>query len=102
MLDICEKDEDLSVFFVDAANLGEKPGTIKLVRREDIRDKEITTHRVAVMLMASLLERAGKHCAVIGIQPELIEFQGKVTKSVKKSIATVASVLESVMNERDR
>jgi len=102
VLDISEKDEDLTVFFIDAANLGEKPGTIRLVRREDIRDKEITTHRVAVALMASLLDRAGKRSAVIGIQPERIEFQGRVTPTVERSIVAVVSVLEQVMHKNDR
>ena len=102
VLDISEKDEDLTVFFIDAANLGEKPGTIRLVKKADIRDKEITTHRVAVVLMASILERTGKRSAVIGIQPERIEFQGRVTPSVKKSIGTVVSALTKVMREMDR
>jgi hydrogenase maturation protease len=102
VLDISEKDEDLTVFFIDAANLREKPGTIRLVHKEDIRNQEITTHRVAVALMASLLERSGKRSAVIGIQPERIEFQGKVTLAVEKSVATVVSVLKDLMSVRDR
>ncbi len=102
VLDLSEKDDDLTVLFVDAANLGEKPGTIRFVRKEDIRDKEITTHRVAVVLMASLLEKAGKRSAVIGIQPERIEFRGKVTEPVSRAVSSVVSVLEKVMAERDR
>jgi len=101
VLDISEKDEDLTVLFIDAANLGEEPGTIRFVRKEDIMDKEITTHRVAVVLMASLLDRAGKRSAVIGIQPKRIEFRGKVTKPVEKAVSSVVSVLQKVMAERD-
>ena len=101
VLDISEKDEDLTVFFVDAANLREKPGTIRLVRREDIRDREVTTHRVAVALMASLLDRAGKRSAVIGIQPERIVFRGEVTPEVERSVAKVVSALKDVMSRRD-
>jgi hydrogenase maturation protease len=102
VLDISEKDEDAAVLFLDAANLGEVPGTIRLVRKEEIRDREITTHRVAVALMASILERTGKRSAVIGIQPRRIEFQGEVTEPVQKAIEKVVSVLTEVMAERDR
>lgn len=93
VLDLSERDEDLVVFFVDAANLGMVPGTIRVVRREDIKATEITTHRVAVALMASILDRAGKRSAVICIQPETVEFQGGVSGPVRSSIDTLARIL---------
>src|SRR5512137_3036859 len=69
VLDISEKPDDLTVFFVDAANFKDYPGAVRLVRSEEIRETEITTHRVAVALMASILEKNGKRCAVICIKP---------------------------------
>jgi len=97
VLDISEKKEDAIIIFVDAADLRASPGKIKLVRKADIRDTEITTHRVAVALMASILERAGKRSAVLCIQPGRIEFQGKVTKPVMDSIDLTTRVLAAIM-----
>jgi hydrogenase maturation protease len=101
VLDISEKKEDAAVFFVDAANLDMTPGSIKLVKKDDIKQTEITTHRVAVALMATILERTGKRSAVICIQPGRIEFRGGVTKPVQDTIRTVTSVLKGLMADRD-
>jgi hydrogenase maturation protease len=102
VLDISEKEEDAAVFFVDAANLNMTPGSIKLVRKDDIKQTEITTHRVAVALMATILERTRKRSAVICIQPGRIEFRGRVTKPVHETIRTVTNVLKKLMTDRDR
>ncbi len=101
VLDITEKKEESTVFFVDAADIKEPPGTIRMIRREDIRDTEITTHRVAVALMSSILERAGKRSAVLAIQPKNIGFQAEVTGEVKKAIACVVASLDRIMRARD-
>ena len=97
-LDISERPGDATVFFVDAANLKSPPGTIRVVRADDINDKEITTHRVAVALMATLLEKSGKNVAVVGIQPGRIEFRGTVTSEVKDSVEIVTRALAAVMS----
>jgi hydrogenase maturation protease len=97
VLDLSEKDEELTVFFVDAANLKMSPGTIRMVMKEEIKDTEITTHRVAVALMASILKRAGKKSAVICIQPKAIEFRGEVSDPVKSAIdILVKAFLQSI------
>jgi len=101
VLDISEKIGDISVFFIDAANMHAKPGSIRLIAREEIADSEVTTHRVMVGLMASILDRAGKRCAVIGIQPGSIKFGGSVSKGVQRAITVVVTALERIMRESD-
>lgn len=93
VLDISESDEDAFVVFVDAADLHELPGTVKLVRKEEIRATEITTHRVTVALLAALLDQSEKRSAVICIQPDSIEFRAEMTDSVKAAVDSVANVL---------
>jgi len=97
VLDISERNEDAAIIFVDAGNIGKDPGTIALIAKSQIRETEITTHRVAVALMASILEKAGKRSAVLCIQPERIEFQGEVTAKVKTSVETVTKILTELM-----
>jgi len=100
VLDLSEKNEDSTIFFVDAADMGTKPGTIKMIRKQEIRDSEITTHRVAVALMASMLERTGKKSAVVCIQPKSIEFRGKVSDPVASAIAKVVKAFSHVIKSR--
>ncbi len=102
VLEISQKKEDLIVFFIDAANLHLKPGSIRMILKDDIRSSEVTTHRVMVSLMASILERAGKRSAVIGIQPERIEFRGNVSGSVHRACESVSSVLKGIMTKNNR
>jgi len=101
VLDISEKEEDAVVLFVDATELHKAPGTIRVFDKDEVKDTEITTHRVAVGLMASMLERAGKRTAVIGIQPGRIVFRGEVTMPVRESIGTVTRALATIMRAND-
>jgi len=102
VLDIAERDERSTVIFVDAGDLGLGPGSIKVVRREDIRETEITTHRVAVALMASVLGAHQKESAVICVQPGSIEFMGQVTDPVRRSVGLLVQLLTDLMTARDR
>jgi hydrogenase 3 maturation protease len=102
VLDISEKEEDATVLFVDASNMGLEPGSIKFIPKDEIKETEITTHRVAVALMASILEKSGKKAAVIGIQPETIEFRGRVSKPVRASVQKVVDALLRLMMRIDR
>ena len=102
VLDISEKEEDATVLFVDAADMGLEAGSIKVIPKDNIKETEITTHRVAVALMASILERSGKKAAVICIQPETIEFRGEVSKPVQASVQKVVDALLELMMRIDR
>lgn len=101
VLDISEKEEDAMVIFVDAADLKLGPGSMRIVRKEDIRETEVTTHRVAVALMASILASYGKKSVVVCIQPSSIIFRGKVTAPVTRAVKTLSKVLNDLMSSRD-
>lgn len=100
VLDISEKEENAAVFFVDAANLGAAPGTVSIVTRDRIKETEITTHRVAVALMASVLEKAGITSAVVCIQPLRIDFQAAMSKPVADAVEKVAGILSDIMRSK--
>ena len=100
VLDISEREGKATVFIIDAADMKKDPGATMLVRKEDIKETEITTHRVAVALMASILDKAGKTSAVICIQPETVEFRGDVSPGVRRTIDMVVRVLTGMMKPR--
>jgi hydrogenase 3 maturation protease len=100
-LDISERNEAAAVVFVDAANIGEAPGTVKVIPAERIRETEITTHRVAVALMTALLEKSGNTALVVGIQPAAIEFRGNLSDEVRTSIRVLTGLLAQVMSVAD-
>ena len=100
VLDIAERNERATVFFVDAADLKLYPGSIRIVQKENVKETEITTHRVAVALMASILKAHGKDSGVICIQPLTIEFQGEVSDPVKESVDRLARILSNILASR--
>lgn len=97
VLDISERDERAVVFFVDASDMGLSPGAIRVVRKEQVRASEITTHRVPVALMASVLADRGKDSCVICIQPGSLRFRGEVSPEVKEAVRVVTGVLARLM-----
>lgn len=101
VLDLSERHEEATVLFVDAADMGLEPGSVKVIPKDRIKETEITTHRVAVALLASILERSGKRSTVIAIQPKTIEFRGKVTKPVRDAVKTVVGELSALMARVD-
>jgi hydrogenase maturation protease len=101
VLDISENGEDATVFFVDAADMKLDPGAVRVYEKEHIKETEITTHRVAVALMASILETHGKRSCVICIQPQTIAFRGEVSEPVRKAVDMVAGILSSMIEEAD-
>jgi len=102
VLDISEKAKGSTVLFVDAGNIDMPPGTTMVVKKEDIKDTEITTHRVQVALMASLLEKNGVRTAIICVQPGRIDFRGELSEPVSHAISTLNRILSSIMADLDQ
>lgn len=101
VLDISQKTGPGTVLFVDAGDLKAPPGTIGIVTRDQIKDTEISTHRVPVALMAAILERSGKKVAIVAIQPKCLEFRAEVSQEVGRSVAAVVATLSRLMQERN-
>ncbi len=101
VLDISEADGPATVFFVDAADLGAAPGTVEVVGREEIRETEISTHRVPVALMAAILESTGKRTCVVAIQPGTLEFRAAMSAEVSAAVKRVARAAMRLMESRN-
>lgn len=100
VLDISEKEGPATVFFVDATDIGSEPGTVLVVPRGDIKETEVSTHRVAVALMASVLERGGKDAAVVCIQVKSLEFRGAVSPEVSGAVDLLTRAFRAMMGAR--
>jgi len=100
VLDISEKEGPATVFFVDATDIDEAPGTILVVPRGDIKETEISTHRVPVALMASVLGREGKRTAVVCVQVKSLEFRGSLSPEVSDSVGVLVRVFGDIIGGR--
>jgi hydrogenase maturation protease len=100
VLDISEKPGPATVFFVDATDLKSPPGTIVIVPRSDIKETEISTHRVPVALLAAMLEREDKETVVLCIQIKSLEFRGEMSREVSSAAAKIANALHALIAAR--
>lgn len=83
------------VWFVDAAAFGGSAGEI---RKFEVRDADqfvpaISTHKVPMTLLMNLLAQHGKTAFLLGIQPGVLDFMGKMSDSVNKVISDTERVL---------
>jgi len=101
VLDISEKDGTATVFFVDGTDIGSPPGTVLVVPRQDIKETEVSTHRVAVALMASVLERSGKRSAVVCIQVKSLEFREAISPEVSAASDRLVRAFAGIMSVRN-
>lgn len=97
VLDISERPGPGTVFFVDAGDLGARPGTIEVVPRRLVKETEISTHRVPVALLAAMLERTGKKVVIIVIQPRSLEFRGDVSDEVRTAVDSLVAAISTLM-----
>ena len=68
------------VLFVDAADLAAEPGRLALVPAEAIREVDISTHAIALCLVAEAISRLAREvsgcetvCALVAAQPAALE-----------------------------
>lgn len=72
-----------TLVIIDSADMGLKPGEIRIVPKEKIGVMHISTHGIPISVLIGYLKQYVKNIIFIGIQPE--KMSGKMSNSVKKS-----------------
>ena len=86
------------VLIVDAAQLGQPPGTVEWFESEAIAGCSASTHSLPLHVFAGYLEsEIGARVAMIGIQPESLEFGAALSRPVKRSVRQVVQGLRSAL-----
>jgi hydrogenase 3 maturation protease len=75
------------VLIVDAADMGEEPGTIRLIDENCVADQFlITTHAIPLNFLIASLKESVSEIAFLGIQPRHTDFLVPMTEQVRQSI----------------
>ncbi len=92
-------EDDLSVIrrrnpdvllLVDAADMGEEPGTIRALQEEDVSsDYLVTTHSLPLSFLIKELKGCCGHVVFLGIQPAQTEFYHALTPAVLESVQRI-------------
>ena len=88
------------VIFIDAADLGEPPGSITMVDPDRIGGTSFSTHSMPLTLLMKFLEdELNCEMLLIGVQPEQIEFGTTPSESGQKAVTRLArGILQQLLS----
>jgi hydrogenase 3 maturation protease len=86
------------VLFVDAADLGEDPGSTRVFESADIGGMTSSTHTLPLHVIADYLQREmGCRVLFLGLQPKVLGFgetiSAEVAAAVEETVAAIAGAL---------
>lgn len=96
-----------SLLIVDAAQLGEQPGAMRLLEEQELHDHvsrsdRMFAHEAGLADLLTLAKREGwapKHLALLGVQPQLVDWGEALSEKVAQAVpAACRKVTEKVLN----
>ncbi len=82
------------VIFIDAADMGEAPGTVRWIDPDQAGGFSGSTHTLPLSGFSAYLSSAiGCQVAILGIQPKHLDFDVPVSDEVLKSIKEIAALI---------
>jgi hydrogenase 3 maturation protease len=86
------------LIIVDAADLGEAPGTVCIVAREAIQSTSFGTHGLPLSVVADYLsQEIGCSISVIGIQPTSLAFGETLSPQVSAAVGETLQALRDCL-----
>ena len=93
--------EPTHLLVLDAADLGQAPGTVMEIRPEDVGGPTFCTHMLPLRVMIRYLaEETGASVTLLGIQYKSIAFDGEMTAEVRAGVHLLQDALRRVLEER--
>ena len=89
---------------IDAADLGEEPGSVTFIEMDVIKGVSFCTHMLPLNIMLDYLKKeTGTEITILGIQPLNLSYDGKLTSEVIEALDDVtfeiSKLLKSIYNK---
>ncbi len=80
------------ILFIDAVDMGLKPGEARIVEGEELTGRSLSTHRQSLKILFSVLREGipGVKIKLLGIQPKTIDFGAGISYKVRVGLRSVA------------
>ena len=86
------------ILFVDAADLGEVPGSLRLFESADIDGMTSSTHTLPLHVIADYLTKELGCCVLfLGLQPKSLEFGEAISDIVARAVETAVAAIEEAL-----
>jgi hydrogenase 3 maturation protease len=93
-----KKENPSHIILMDAVDMKENPGHLRLIAREEIAAYSISTHALPLSFLIKYLESTtAARLILIGIQPKETDLGQGVSKEVQTSINNVVSLFNQIM-----
>ena len=91
------------VILIDAAEMGERAGTIKLIEPGSIGEQTPSTHSIPLYVLVEYIEQEiGSKVIILGIQPKNTTSGTSVSKEVRRSVNRLVLILRQVLRDQYR
>jgi hydrogenase 3 maturation protease len=91
-----------SLIMLDAADLGEEPGAVRIVDLTNTDAMSFTTHKLPIKFTAEYLAmETGCKCIMIGVQPKCVTDGCVLTPSVCSAVDKVAGLMKKSLDNLD-
>ena len=88
------------LLIIDAADLGQAPGTVAQIDPEDVGGPAFCSHMLPLKVMIRYLEEeTGAFIILLGIQYKSLDFDAAVTKEVSETVDSLCAALKTVIDE---
>ncbi len=92
------KENPSHVIIVDACLMGETPGEIKIVDKDDFANIGISTHSMSLSYFVKYLEKDNDFKVIfVGIEPRTMEWGEKPTSDVEKTACEFVEILKGII-----
>jgi len=95
---LIRKEKPTHIILLDAVDMKEDPGCIRIVEKDEIANYNISTHAMPMTFLISYRESTtDSKIILIGIQPKNMDITQNISKEVEKSIKMVVDVFEKLL-----
>jgi len=96
---LIRKENPSHIIFIDAVEMKMNPGSIKLVKCEEIAEYNISTHAMPLSFIIKYLESfTDAKMLLIGIQPKNMEMSNPISKEVKSGVEELTRFINDSIN----
>lgn len=83
-----------TILIVDALDLGKKPGTYAILKKEEILQSGFTTHDISPNMFIEYLEKnTAANIYMLGVQPKSVSFGEEMSAEVKDALEQITNLI---------
>ncbi len=92
------KEDPSHILIIDACLMGESPGYVKIVDRDDFTNIGISTHSMSLSYFVKYLETENDFkITFIGVEPKTMDFANALTTDVKKASDELIEIIREIV-----